>query len=227
MDLDGVFLDFYGTLTTGDRDAVEAVCRDVVGETGISMPPRDLSIRWGECFFRFLDSCNGDGFLTLFEIEVRTLRDTMAALGVEVDPYPHAHRLREYWRAPPLQPEAKRFLTGFHLPVCIVSNADRADAEAAVDVHGLPIAHLVTSEDARSYKPDPRIFETALRQTGWRRDRVIHVGDSLHSDIGGALAAGIRGGWLNRQGRIHDIGTHEPAHEFATLDDLAALLNGT
>jgi FMN phosphatase YigB (HAD superfamily) len=53
---------------------------------------------------------------------------------------------------------------------------------------------------------------------------VIHVGDSLHSDVGGALAAGIRSGWVNRSHRIHDIGTHEPDYEFEDLTGLAALV---
>ncbi len=87
-----------------------------------------------------------------------------------------------------------------------------------------PIKHLVTSEDARSYKPHREIFEMALARTGWRRDRVIHVGDSLHSDVGGAMAAGIRSGWVNRAHRIHDIGNHQPDHEFVDLHGLTALV---
>ena len=224
MELDGVFLDLYGTLTAGDRDAVEAVCADVVRDTGVSISAHELSITWGERFFHFLDFCNGDDFKTLFEVEIKTLTETMAALGVEMDPMPYCRKLQRYWRDPPLHPESKAFLESFRYPVCIVSNADRADAEAVVTNHGLRIDHLITSEDARSYKPDRRIFETALSTTGWRRERVMHVGDSLHSDVGGAIVAEIRSGWLNRAHRIHDIGTHSPDHEFEDLHGLAALV---
>lgn len=224
--LDGVFLDMYGTLTAGDRAAVEQTCARILADTGVPLSARELSITWGERFFHAMDFANGPHFEPLIDLEARTLRETMAALQVELDPWPYVRRLAAYWRDPPLQPEARAFLDRFRVPVCIVSNADRADLEAALERHGLRVAGVMTSEDARSYKPDPRIFEQALRQTGWRRERVLHVGDSLHSDVGGALLAGLKSGWVNRAHRIHDIGTHTPDFEFADLDGLAALLDG-
>jgi 2-haloacid dehalogenase/putative hydrolase of the HAD superfamily len=222
MMLDGIFLDFYGTLTAGDRQAVETVCEAIVRETGLTISAYELSVTWGERFFHALDECNGDGFLTLFDVEVKTLRQTLQALDAGADAPFYARQLQTYWQCPPLQPEVREFLPRLRLPVCIVSNADRADIDVALKRHELAFEHVVTSEDARSYKPDRAIFELALARTGWRRDRVIHVGDSLHSDVGGALVAGITSGWLNRAQRIHDIGTHRPDYEF---DDLLALLS--
>lgn len=224
MQLDGLFLDMYGTLTTGDRHAVETVCARIIRDTGVPLSARELAITWGERFFAALDVSNDAAFLTLLELEARTLRETMAALHREVDPAPYVRQLTEYWQNPPLQPEAREFLSGFPLPVCIVSNADRADIETALARHDLRVAQVVTSEEVRSYKPAPKIFETALRQTGWRRAHVMHVGDSLHSDVGGARAVGLRTGWVNRAHRIHDIGNHRPDHEFGDLLELTALV---
>ncbi|MFH1748239.1 MAG: HAD family hydrolase [Planctomycetota bacterium] len=217
MALDGVFLDMYGTLTTGDRHAVETVCGEIIAQTGVAMSAHELSVTWGERFFHAMDFCNDEQFCTLFEVEARTLRETMKQMGLTVDPYPFVRRLSEYWQNPPLQPEARDFLAKFPLPICIVSNADRVDLDAALACRNISVAHVVTSEDVCSYKPAPKIFEVALRQTGWHPERVIHVGDSLHSDVGGALLAGIRSGWINRAHRIHDVGTHHPDHEFADL----------
>lgn len=222
MELEGVFLDMYGTLTTGDRAAVESTCRQIIADTGLGMSARELSITWGERFFAAMNCCNHDGFETLRELEERTLRETMTALGVAIDPQPYVWQLVEYWRDPPLQPEAREFLRAFHRPICIVSNADRLDVEIALERLGIRVAGLVTSQDARSYKPDAKIFEDALRLTGWARGRVIHVGDSLHSDVGGARAAGLRAGWVNRAHRIHDIGTQKPDYEFEDLMGLVA-----
>lgn len=225
MELDGVFLDMYGTLTTGDKAAVESTCELIVRDTAVKMSARELSITWGERFFHAMDFANGDDFIKLIDVEARTLRETMTSLGGLVDPEPYVRRLAWYWQNPPLQPEAKVFLAAFRLPICIVSNADRIDIDTALARHGIQVAAIVTSEDARSYKPDRKIFEDALALTGWRRERVIHVGDSLHSDVGGAIAAGLRSGWVNRAHRIHDIGTHTPDHEFADLMELHALVN--
>ncbi|HWL93828.1 MAG TPA: HAD family hydrolase [Phycisphaerae bacterium] len=221
MELDGIFLDLYGTITAGDRDAVEAVCEDVVRDTGIGVSAHDLSITWGERFFHFLDFCNEERFKTLFEVEQQTLRETMAMLGVAIDPDPYCRKLQCYWQDAPLQDDVKAFFDAVKYPICIVSNADDADAHAVIRRHALPVDHVVTSETARSYKPHPRIFETALALTGWRRDRVLHAGDSLHSDVGGAIVTGLRSAWINRARRIHDIGTHTADVEFAGLSGLA------
>jgi 2-haloacid dehalogenase/putative hydrolase of the HAD superfamily len=220
MDLDGLFVDMYGTLTSGDRAVVESVCADLIRDTGLPLTPRDLGIAWGERFFAALEHANGHVYRTLAAIESASLVETLAWFGQTVDPGPHIARLVDYWRAPPLQPDALEFLRRCPCPVWVVSNADRADLEAAVARLGLPVAGVCTSEDARSYKPHPEIFEEALRRTGWRREAVVHVGDSLHSDVGGAIVAGLRCAWVNRAHRIHDIGTHVPDFELRGLSDL-------
>ncbi len=224
MALDGVFLDMYGTLTTGDRAAVEATCAQIIQATGLSLTARELSIAWGERFFAAMGGSNGEHFLSLCEIEARTLQETMTALRVQVEPERHVGRLVDYWRNPPLQPDAREFLAGCRVPICIVSNADHADIEEALTRLEIRVARVVTSQEARSYKPDAGIFEDALRRTGWRRERVLHVGDSLHSDVGGALRVGLRSVWINRAHRIHDIGNHEPDFELTDLSGLNALL---
>jgi len=222
MKLDGILLDLYGTLTTGDRDAVEAVCGDVVRDAGLNISAYELSVTWGERFFHALDFSNADAFKTLYDLEIKTLVDTLDGLNAPLDPGPYVDRLLAYWQSPPIHADVEQFFAQCPLPVCIVSNADQADAEAALRRHGIVVDHLVTSEAVRAYKPDRTIFEHALKRTGWRRDRVIHVGDSLHSDIGGAIMAGLTSGWLNRVNRIHDVGTHQPDHTFHDLLELAS-----
>ena len=62
-------------------------------------------------------------------------------------------------------------------------------------------------------KPDPAIYATALAQLGVDRRRVLALGDSLHTDIGGAAGAGIDSLWV--LGGIH-------AAEMASGDAAAA-----
>ena len=83
---------------------------------------------------------------------------------------------------------------------------------------------VVTSELARSYKPHSGIFDTALEVMGCRADRALHVGDSLHSDIGGAQAAGIRTAWISRDDRIHDIGNAKPDHTVSSLVEILHII---
>jgi putative hydrolase of the HAD superfamily len=82
----------------------------------------------------------------------------------------------------------------------IVSNADgtveaRLREESICQVGpgpGVPVTIVVDSAVAGVRKPDPRIWAPALAATGARPEEAIHVGDSLITDVGGAVAAGIR-----------------------------------
>lgn len=71
----------------------------------------------------------------------------------------------------------------------------------ALEFHDLKPAQVFTSEDAKSYKPRKELFELALRGTGSRPKEVLHIGDSLTSDVQGAASSGIRAVWLNRSHR--------------------------
>jgi putative hydrolase of the HAD superfamily len=55
-------------------------------------------------------------------------------------------------------------------------------------------------------------------------DRVLHVGDSLHSDVGGAQALGIKCCWVCYEHRILDVGEAVPDHKISHLSDLHAIL---
>jgi FMN phosphatase YigB (HAD superfamily) len=46
------------------------------------------------------------------------------------------------------------------------------------------------------YKPDPEPFHLALDELDVAPDRAVHVGNSLESDVRGALAAGVRAAWI-------------------------------
>ncbi len=220
MKLQGIFLDMYGTLTAGDRAAVEDVCRGVCEQHRLDIRPAELAVAWGERFFDAIEHANGDRFRTLFDLERVTLVETLAEHGVRVDPEPYCRRLQAYWRDPPLHPEVPAALRELSVPIFIVSNADRDDVAEALRRNGLDHIRFITSECARSYKPDVEVFREALRRTGWDASAVMHVGDSLHSDVGGAKPLGLRTGWVCRDDRIHDVGRERPDHVFRDLTEL-------
>jgi len=59
---------------------------------------------------------------------------------------------------------------------------------------------VVISEDVGVAKPDPAIFDVALRRLGCDAREAVMVGDSWQTDVAGARAAGVRPIWLNRRG---------------------------
>jgi len=70
-------------------------------------------------------------------------------------------------------------------------------------------------------KPDPSIFLAACAAAQAPPDRVLHLGDDLDTDVDGALAAGLRAGWICRPDGAHASAEPRPgAHRF---DDLLAV----
>jgi 2-haloacid dehalogenase len=91
------------------------------------------------------------------------------------------------------------------------------------------VERLVVSEEAGCAKPDPAIFEYACAALGLgavsARDkaRMIMVGDSLSSDIGGGIAFGIDTLWLNRKGIANETGLR-PTYEARDYAGIRAVL---
>ena len=82
-----------------------------------------------------------------------------------------------------------------------ISKWEMDDINRAIEYHNLKPAGVFTSEDARAYKPRRELFELALKKTGLAPEEVIHIGDSISSDVKGASELGINTLWLNRFGK--------------------------
>jgi 2-haloalkanoic acid dehalogenase type II len=221
---DAVLIDFYGTICAGDREAVERACDRIVRRFDVPMPAAEFAIVWGERFFDVVEQSNHRAFRTLYECELSSLVDTLRPFVGDVDPVPYVADLEAYWREAPVHPDAPAFLGGLEVPACCVSNADREPLMTAIARHGLQFEAVVCSEDARSYKPDPVIFEQAIARLGVDPQRTVHVGDSLHSDVGGAAKLGITTVWVCREDRIHDIGESKPDIIVSTLTEIDGVL---
>jgi putative hydrolase of the HAD superfamily len=87
--------------------------------------------------------------------------------------------------------------------------------------------HWVSSEVAQSCKPDPKIFEHAMRQAGCTAEEVLFVGDSRIHDIQGARALGMTTVLLDEKGatsHLDDIDFEaEPDYVVSTLAELLEL----
>jgi putative hydrolase of the HAD superfamily len=68
-------------------------------------------------------------------------------------------------------------------------------------------------------KPDVRIFHAAAAQLNLSAESVLHLGDDAHTDVLGAMNAGMQTAWINTQG--HDW-PHESAQPL-TVSHLAEL----
>ncbi|MFL6629045.1 MAG: HAD family hydrolase [Vitreoscilla sp.] len=74
-------------------------------------------------------------------------------------------------------------------------------------------------------KPHPSIFRAACEAAGATPQQVLHLGDDLDTDVGGALAAGLHAGWICRPDGAHAAADPRAgAHRFADLLEVARAL---
>jgi putative hydrolase of the HAD superfamily len=82
---------------------------------------------------------------------------------------------------------------------------------------------VVFSQDYGVEKPDRRLFQIAVEEAGCSKEQLLHVGDSLQNDYVGAIKAGIKCVWLNRQQRKSDLGV-KIDYEVCSLSELLEIL---
>ncbi|HEX6865167.1 MAG TPA: HAD-IA family hydrolase [Thermoanaerobaculia bacterium] len=103
------------------------------------------------------------------------------------------------WEVYPDVPGTLAALRAQGLKLGIVSNWDHRLPEL---LEGLGLARLfdalVYSSDVGVEKPDPRIFESALRRLDLPAGAALHVGDGRLEDVEGAQAVGMRALHLTR-----------------------------
>lgn len=80
------------------------------------------------------------------------------------------------------------------------------------------VAAIVDSAVVGIAKPDPRIFAPAIEALGTEPARTLYVGDTVHADVHGAMAAGMPVVQL-------DPFDHHADHDHWRLPDLVALQN--
>lgn len=83
---------------------------------------------------------------------------------------------------------------------------------------------VVISGELGVAKPDASIFAIALERLRANKETVWHVGDTLKTDVAGALGAGLTAVWLNRSGVSRKERDPRPDHEIRSLKELVPLV---
>ncbi len=96
-----------------------------------------------------------------------------------------------------LVPEAAAALDRMaaRVPLLAVTNGNADLARTGVERW---FAGCVAAHDVGVGKPHPRVFEVACERLDVAPAEVLHAGDDLHTDVGGALAAGLQAAWVRR-----------------------------
>jgi putative hydrolase of the HAD superfamily len=129
------------------------------------------------------------------------LRATLARFGANADAELLARYRRRQWeghaRDFALRPGVRETLAGLRargLHLGMVSNIDDDQLDHLLEIAGVrgDFDSVLSSERAGACKPEPAIFEEALRRAGCAPHQAVFVGDSLFHDVGGANRLGLR-----------------------------------
>jgi 2-haloacid dehalogenase/putative hydrolase of the HAD superfamily len=160
---------------------------------------KDIGAFWWDDFSNMFSNSCGENFRTQRTLGIDSLANTIKKFESDCNAEEIIQIQLEHWTKPELYADTKPFLKAFDgTPVYILSNIDTSYIHAAIQYHDIHVNDILTSEDVRSYKPLPELFLTALKRHHLKADEVIHIGDSLTSDVVGAQNVGIQAIWLNR-----------------------------
>ena len=109
------------------------------------------------------------------------------------------HLTTKYFSLLPGAEELVRYLAKKY-PLTVVTNGFIEVQYEKFDKSGLRdcFSHIVLSEEVGCQKPNPRIYEEALRMNGVSAEEAVMIGDSWNSDIQGASNAGIDQIWVRK-----------------------------
>ncbi|MGH1493622.1 MAG: HAD family hydrolase [Acidimicrobiales bacterium] len=218
-----LLLDFYGTVVHEDDIVMTDVCQQISKASPLTATVEEIDSYWWSDFSNRFMVSHGERFQTQRNLELASLDATCSHFNAACDVPQLCETIFAYWQTPPLFDDARDFLSACDLPIMVLSNIDRVDIEAAIAAHGLAFRDVITSEDVRSYKPRPELFQAGLDALGLAPTEVLHVGDSVTSDVIGANELGIPVAWVNRNDKATPaVGV--PDFEVSTLTELNAIL---
>ena len=161
----------------------------------------------------------------LEEIRLRAFEKTLEHVGCpdkELAAYLNAiyrkHRFEDIELYPDVIPTFDALAPHFKLG--LLSNGNTYPERCGLEGY---FTFVVFSQDVQVEKPDPRIFEITVQRAGCELAQILHVGDSVETDIAGARNAGVSSVWLNRESVLNDTET-QPDYEVTSLTEIPVIL---
>ena len=210
--------DAYGTLF--DVHSVVEAGRAVTGD------PQALSTLWRQkqLEYTWLRALMGR-YEDFWAVTEAALRWALGRLGIRAGETEIARLMEAYFSLAPF-PEAAGALAAMGgTPLGILSNGSPKMLAAAVRSSGLEgrLAHVLSVDAGRTYKPSPAVYELGTRAFGLPAGDILFV-SSNGWDVAGAKAFGYRVCWCNRLGAPRENLGVTPDLEVSRLDEILARL---
>lgn len=195
-----VFLDYTGTMVMDDEPNTRELLKYFIAHSDLKDPREILRIVWG--MIKKLESeRKGDSFIRNDDRIDIILDYCVKNCGLTGD-LPLMHEMwQKIWVYAPLFDDVKPFFESCPLPIYVLSNDDLVYLERSFAEKGLAPAGVISAEMCRACKPHREIFDKAMETAGVSPEEVIHIGDSVVSDVRAAEAVGITPVLIDRSGK--------------------------
>ena len=225
-----VVFDMYETLVQNEPHLWQATFRDIVQEQGLDTDPDRLWQEWSavESEFRSSRVKPGVGYRTYYEAWRDSFASAFTALAIDGDAEAAGRKamLGISRRAPyPETAEALKFVQR-NWRTAVLSNADDGFLLPNLELLRVRFEAVLSSEQARVYKPRPGLFRELLRRLKVTPRESVYVGDRQFEDVQGAQLVGMGTVWINRSGAAPEPRLPMPDHQISSLLELSTLLAG-
>jgi 2-haloacid dehalogenase len=212
--------DCYGTLVDWQGGACRAL-REIYGYARSEVTDDALIDRFLQADARLVR----DNIFPYATVLRGVARSVAESLGVGSDPAREASFAGSL-PAWPVFEETNPSLTWLarRYRLAIISNVDDHLLAQTVKQLGVPFDVMVTSQQARSYKPDRAIFDRALALIGGPAVNVVHIAEG-RCEATPARALGMRSIWVNRSVRSDDGSNAQPDAIVSNLAQLVEALS--
>ncbi len=240
MQVRGILFDLGGTLFSyARRREMGAALFGAATELGIDAEPKAIGLAWRDASSEVMGRFAKRDYFLHRDLFVESLELFARGFGKSV-----SDGVAESFHT------AQRDATVNHLPIredchetlealksrglylAIVSNIDDDYLDPLVDRHGLDnlLDHWTSSEEARSCKPHTAIYHYSLEKGGLGVEETLFVGDSLHHDVAGASAVGMRSARIAEEGITTPLTTGleitaQPDFEIGRLAELVDIID--
>lgn len=185
--------DAYGTLF--DVESVSVLGDEIFPGQGASLSrlwrAKQLEYTWLRSLM--------DRYEDFWQVTDAALRFAAKTLGLDCNQSIRARLMEEYLRLRPFQEVAAALVQMSVLPLAILSNGSPAMLQAVVSHAGLSklFVQIISVDEVKVYKPDPRVYELASRKLGVEKAEIGFVSSNCW-DAMGAKSFGFTTYWVNR-----------------------------
>jgi len=223
-----VVFDMFETLAQNPPGHWRTTFQKIVNDQGYETHTEPLWKEWtaAETEFRESRVKPGVAFRTYFEGWRDNFAQAFASLSLPGDAEDASQRsIEDLSRRPPYEETVEALaLVRQRCRIAVLSNADDDFLLPGVERLGVEFEAVLSSEEARVYKPRPELFQEMLRRLKADPQEVIYVGDRQFEDVQGAHQAGMRAVWINRYKTASDPNLPQPDYQISSLLELPRIL---